>query len=32
MDGAADEIWKLLDLCAKYNLGVVLDVHAARGS
>lgn len=32
MDGAADEIRKMLDICAKYNIGVILNVHAVRGS
>ena len=27
MDGAADWIQNMLDLCAKYGIGVLLDVH-----
>ncbi len=32
MDGAADEIKNMLDICAKYNIGVILVVQAARDS
>jgi glucan 1,3-beta-glucosidase len=31
-DGAIDELNRALDLCKKYNLTVVLDLHAVRGS
>uniref|UniRef100_A0A7S4FDH4 Glycoside hydrolase family 5 domain-containing protein n=1 Tax=Chrysotila carterae TaxID=13221 RepID=A0A7S4FDH4_CHRCT len=31
-DGALDELERLLALCRKYNLKVLLDVHAMRGS
>ena len=32
MDGAKDEIQRLLDLCHKYDIKVLLDVHAIKGS
>jgi glucan 1,3-beta-glucosidase len=32
MDGAADKIQWLLDTAAKYNIKVLLDVHAMKGS
>ena len=32
MDGAKDKITWLLDTCEKYNIKVLLDVHAVRGS
>jgi glucan 1,3-beta-glucosidase len=32
MDGAADQIRKMLDICAKYNIGVLLDIHCLKGS
>ena len=32
MDGAADQIRKMLDICAKYNIGVFLDIHCLKGS
>ena len=32
MDGAKDKIKWLLDTCEKYNIKVLLDVHAVRGS
>lgn len=32
MDGASDELERVLRLCEKHNLTVVLDIHAVRGS
>jgi glucan 1,3-beta-glucosidase len=32
MDGAAEKITWFLDLCAKYNIKVLLDVHALKDS
>jgi len=32
MDGAAEYIDKMFDWCAKYNIKVLLDVHAHKGS
>ena len=32
MDGAKDEIKWLLDMCDKYGIKVLLDVHAVKGS
>ena len=32
MDGAADMVQWMLDTCAKYNIGVLMDVHAVRDS
>ena len=32
MDGAKDEIKWLLDMCHKYEIKVLLDVHAVKGS
>lgn len=32
MDGAKDKIQWLLDTCEKYNIKVLLDVHAVKGS
>lgn len=32
MDGAADKIKEVLDIFAKYNIKVLLDVHAMKGS
>jgi len=32
MDGAEDQIQWVLDTCAKYNIGVLIDVHTARDS
>jgi glucan 1,3-beta-glucosidase len=31
-DGSIDALNRVIDLCAKYNIGVLLDVHAMRGS
>lgn len=31
-DGAADEIQDLLDHVAKYNMTVLFDIHAMKGS
>jgi glucan 1,3-beta-glucosidase len=32
MEGAEERIEWLLDTCAKYNIGVLLDVHTAKNS
>lgn len=32
MDGALEELERVLRLCEKYNLKVVLDIHAIKGS
>ena len=32
MDGAADKVQWVLDMCAKYNIKVLIDVHTAKGS
>ena len=32
MDGALDELVRVLDLCRKYNIKAVLDIHAMIGS
>lgn len=32
MDGADDKVQWMLDTCAKYNISVLIDVHAAKGS
>jgi len=32
MDGAAEKITWMLDMCEKYNIKVLLDVHAMKGS
>jgi len=32
MDGASEQIKWVLDTCAKYNIGVLIDIHAARDS
>ena len=32
MDGALDELQRVLDLCLKYDLKAVLDIHAMKGS
>lgn len=32
MNGAAEHIEWVLDMCAKYNITVLLDVHANKGS
>jgi len=32
MDGAADKIMWFMDTCAKYNIKVLLDIHAQKGS
>ena len=32
MDGAAEKIQWMLDLCFKYQIGVLLDVHTAKDS
>ena len=32
MEGDEDRIEWLLDTCAKYNIGVLLDVHTAKNS
>ncbi len=32
MNGAAEHIEWVLDICAKYNISVLLDVHAVKGS
>ena len=32
MDGAKDEIRSFLDMCQKYGIKVLLDVHAVKGS
>lgn len=32
MDGAAEKIDWMLNLCFKYQIGVLLDVHTARDS
>jgi glucan 1,3-beta-glucosidase len=32
MDGAADKIQWFMDTCAKYNIKVLMDVHALKGS
>jgi glucan 1,3-beta-glucosidase len=31
-DGAIDEVDRVLDLCRKYNIQVIMDLHAVRGS
>ena len=32
MDGSADRVQWMLDTCAKYNIRVLVDVHAMKGS
>ena len=32
MDGALEELDRVLDLCKKYHLGALLDIHAVKGS
>ena len=32
MDGAADAIDWMFDTCNKYNISILLDVHAMKGS
>ena len=32
MDGAADKITWVLDTCAKYNIGVFMDIHGVKNS
>jgi glucan 1,3-beta-glucosidase len=32
MDGAADKIQWMFDMCAKYNIKILLDVHAVKDS
>jgi len=32
MDGAADKIMWFMDTCSKYNIKVLLDIHAQKGS
>jgi len=32
MDGAADYIDWMYDVCAKYNISILMDVHTAKGS
>ena len=32
MDGAAEKITWFMDMCAKYNIKVLLDVHALKDS
>jgi glucan 1,3-beta-glucosidase len=32
MDGAAEKIMWFMDTCAKYNIKVLLDIHAQKGS
>lgn len=32
MDGANDELRRVLDLCSKYKIKALLDIHAVRGS
>ena len=31
-DGALEELDRVLRLCEKYDIGVLLDIHAMRGS
>ena len=31
-DGAIDELNRVIDLCAKYNIGVLIDIHGMKGS
>lgn len=31
-DGALEEVDRVLDLCVKYGLEVIIDLHAVRGS
>lgn len=32
MDGAEGKIDWMFDICSKYNIGILMDVHGAKGS
>lgn len=32
MDGSDEQIWKMYDWCAEYNITILMDVHTMRDS